>query len=84
MVAGVASTEVMGTTYTWCQTSGPPVYPTGMQTVVSPPATAEQASPPEPTIEDPPAPPPGEPAPGKPEGKCNSDDASPLNVGNDC
>ncbi|KAL8882518.1 MAG: hypothetical protein Q9198_000498 [Flavoplaca austrocitrina] len=84
MVAGVASTEVMGTTYTWCQTSGPPVYPTGMQTVVSPPATAEQVSPPEPTVEDPTAPPPGEPAPGKPEGKCNSDDASPLNVGNDC
>ncbi|KAL8890233.1 MAG: hypothetical protein Q9215_002572, partial [Flavoplaca cf. flavocitrina] len=71
--------QVTTTTTGANDTSGPPVYPTGMQTVVSPPATAEQVSPPEPTVEDPPAPPPGEPAPGKPEGKCNSDDASPLN-----
>ncbi|KAL8673770.1 MAG: hypothetical protein Q9168_001831 [Polycauliona sp. 1 TL-2023] len=82
MVAGVTSTEVMGTTYSWCQTGGPPVYPTGMQTVVSP-----AASPPEPT--DPPAPrPPPKEDDGKdkekPKGKCNKDDASPLNVGDDC
>ena len=84
MVAGVGSTTVMGTTYTWCQTAGPPVYPTGMQTMVSPAATV---APPEPTVEDAPAPAPEEPAPEepapeKPEGKC--DDASPLNVENDC
>lgn len=84
-IAGVGSTEVMGTTYSWCQTGGPPVYPTGMQTVV----TTPPASPPEPTPVDEPAaaaPPPEEAAePEKPEGKCNKDDASPLNVGGgDC
>ncbi|KAL8996677.1 MAG: hypothetical protein Q9169_003849 [Polycauliona sp. 2 TL-2023] len=88
MVAGVGETVVMGTTYSWCQTGGPPVYPTGMQTVVSP-------SPPEPTpADDPPAPETEEPEDEeledeeaedeKPEGKCNLDDASPLEIGNDC
>ncbi|CAO1602019.1 hypothetical protein XANCAGTX0491_005655 [Xanthoria calcicola] len=79
-IAGVGSTEIQGTTYSWCQTGGPPVYPTGMQTVVmtTPPPTP-------PTLE-PTLPPAEEPArPDKPKGKCNKDDASPLNVGGgDC
>ena len=90
MAAGVGSTEVLGTTYTWCQTAGPPVYLTGMQTVVLPAPTVAKPAPVEPTTEDVPAPVP-EPeaeadaeAPEEPEGKCNKDDASPLSVGEDC
>ncbi|KAL8924380.1 MAG: hypothetical protein Q9172_002727 [Xanthocarpia lactea] len=86
MAAGVGSTEVMGTTYTWCQTAGPPVYPTGMQTVVSPVPTVAQPAPAEPTTEDAPAPDPeaDTDTPEKPEGKCDKEDASPLSVGEDC
>ncbi|KAL8891539.1 MAG: hypothetical protein Q9192_005730 [Flavoplaca navasiana] len=81
-IAGVGVTQVMGTTYSWCQTSGPPVYPTGMLTVTSaPPSTPDSTS-----VDGPASASSEEPAePEKPEGKCNKDDASPLNIGGgDC
>lgn len=77
----------MGTTYSWCQTGGPPVYPTGMLTVTSaPPSTPDSTSIDVPaSASEEPAEPAEPEKPEKPEGKCNKDDASPLNVGGgDC
>ncbi|KAL8770757.1 MAG: hypothetical protein Q9209_003624 [Squamulea sp. 1 TL-2023] len=73
MVAGVGSTEFLGTKYTWCQTGGPEVYPTGMQTSISPSAT--------PTTVDLPASPPADDIPEKPQGNCDGEGASPLASG---
>ncbi|KAL8652221.1 MAG: hypothetical protein Q9226_004358 [Calogaya cf. arnoldii] len=81
-VAGVGSTTVMGTTYSWCQTGGPPVYPTGMQTVVTTPPTPPESTPAPPPPKEDAEPEKPEEEPEKPDGKCNKDNASPLAV--DC
>ncbi|CAL8579771.1 hypothetical protein XPA_005502 [Xanthoria parietina] len=55
-IAGVGSTEILGTTYSWCQTGGAPVYPTGMQTVVittPPPPPTPPPEQPTPAAEEP-------------------------------
>lgn len=78
MIAGMDSTVVGGTTYTWCQTGGPPVYPTDIQASTAP--STPKPAPAAPTTMSTAI---SSPVVASTDG-CNKEDASPLEIGDSC